>query len=756
MAAGLSRRAFLATSLAAGGALIVRLGGDGLGAVAPAHAQSIPDADRFLGKSLAPDAVDSYIAVRGDGTVTIFVGRVDLGTGSRIAIRQMVGEELDLAPDRIAMIEGDTALTPNQGGTGGSYGVARGGVQIRRAAATARQALLGLAATRLGRSADELEMADGTVCARDGSGSVGFGELIGDRTFDLKVDAKAPLKPHDRFRFIGRSLPRPDVPEKVTGHHRYLQDLVLPGMLHARVIHPPALGATLERVDESSIAGIGGARVVRIQSFLAVVAEREWDAVRAARALRAQWSGGGGLPDHAREFDLMRAGRIERDQEVARRGDLSALSAPPPGMRTLRASYRWPMQTHGSIGPSCGVADVRPDRVTVWSSSQNVHGLQNTFSRVLGVERAKVRVIYMDGAGSYGANGADDAALEALLLSRALGRPVRVQWSRQDEHGLDPKGPAQLLDLRAAVDKDGEIAAWETQAWLPIATANLPHIPLISLDSAGLPQTPGRATGLIYQNIDPPYAMPNLNAVVHWVADAPLRTSPLRAPGKIANTFAVESFTDEIAALARVDPLEFRLRRLSNPRGVEVLQKVAARMGWQPRPSPRRADRRAAVMTGRGLAYVHYKHEETIVAMGMEVAVERATGKIRVTRVVAAQDCGLMINPDCVKAQLEGNILQTLSRALHEEIRYDRDRVTTVDWASYPILTFPEVPRLELELIQRLDQPPLGAGEAASTPVGAALANAVFDATGVRLRTIPFRPERVKAALAGQGGAGRG
>ncbi len=588
------------------------------------------------------------------------------------------------------------------------------------------------------------------VRVRNGSGSVGFGELIGDRTFDLKVDAKAPLKPHDRFQFIGQSLPRPDVPEKVTGHHRYLQDLVLPNMLHARVIHPPALGATLERVDESSIAGIGGARVVRIESFLAVVAEREWDAVRAARALRAQWSGGGGLPDHAREFDLMRGGKIARDQEVARRGDLSALTAPPPGVRTLRASYRWPMQTHGSIGPSCGVADVRPDRVTVWSSSQNVHGLQNTFSRVLGMERAKVRVIYMDGAGSYGANGSDDAALEALLLSRALGRPVRVQWSRQDEHGLDPKGPAQLLDLRAAVDKDGEIAAWETQAWLPVATANLPHIPLISLDAAGLPQTPGRATGLIYQNIDPPYAMPNLNAVVHWVADAPLRTSPLRAPGKIANTFAVESFTDEIAALARMDPLEFRLRRLSNPRGVEVLQKVAARMGWQPRPSPRRVDRRAAVMTGRGLAYVHYKHEETIVAMGMEVAVERATGKIRVTRVVAAQDCGLMINPDCVKAQLEGNILQTLSRALHEEIRYDRDRVTTVDWASYPILTFPEVPRLDLELIQRLDQPPLGAGEAASTPVGAALANAVFDATGVRLRTIPFRPERVKVALARQ------
>jgi nicotinate dehydrogenase subunit B len=743
MDARVSRRRFLA----AGGVLIVGFGLDGLGR---AGAQSIPDADRFLGKSLAPDAVDSMIAVHRDGSVTIFVGRVDLGTGSRIAMRQIVGEELDVPLERIAMIEGDTALTPNQGGTGGSYGVARGGVQLRRAAATARQALVGLAAQQLGRPAGDLEVADGAVRVKGGDGKVSYGELIGDRAFNLKVDAAAPLKPPDRFRFIGKPLPRPDLPAKITGHHRYLQDLVLPNMLHARVIHPPAHGATLTSVDESSIAGLGGARVVRIQSFLAVVAEREWDALRAARALKAQWSAGTGLPEHAKEFEAMRASRVVRDQEVAKRGDLAALSAPPAGTRTLAASYRWPMQTHGSIGPSCGVADVRADRVTVWTASQNVHGFQGTCARMLGMERDRVRIIYMDGAGSYGANGADDAAAEAALLSKTLGRPVHVQWSRQDEHGLDPKGPAQLLELRAAVDKDGEVAAWETQAWLPIATANLPNIPLLAVDAAGLPQTPGRATGLIYQNVDPPYAMPNLNAVVHWIEDAPLRTSPLRAPGKIANTFAVESFTDEIAALARVDPLEFRLRRLSNPRGAEVLKRVATRMGWQPRPSPKPVDRRAAVLTGRGLAYVHYKHDETIVAMGMEVAVERATGRIRVTRVVAAQDCGLMINPDCVQAQLEGNILQTLSRALHEEVIYDRDRVTTLDWASYPILTFPEVPKLEFEMIQRLDQPPLGAGEAASTPVGAALANAVFDATGVRLRTVPFRPERVKAALSGR------
>jgi CO/xanthine dehydrogenase Mo-binding subunit len=737
----LSRRAFLA----AGGALVVsfRL-------PVRAAAQSVPGTDRFLGKPVAPDLVDSYLAVHADGSLTIFVGKVDIGTGGRIAMRQIVAEELDVPPERIAMIEGDTALTPNQGATAGSYGIARGGTQLRQAAATARQALLTQAAQKLSKPAAELDVADGVVRARDGSASIGYGDLVGDQRLNLKVDPKALVKSPDHFRFIGKSLRRPDIPSKMTGLHRYVHDLSLPGMLHARVIRPPALGATLASVDESSIAAIPTARVVRIQSFLAVVAEREWAAVRAAGTLKTSWTPGAGLPDASKEFEAMRASRVVRDQEIAKKGDVSALNAPAPGLtRMLTAQYRWPIQTHGSIGPSCAVADVRDGRATVWTSTQNVHGFQTTCARLLGLESSRVRVIYRDGAGSYGPNGADDAAAEAALLSRTLGRPVRVQWSRQEEHGLDPKGPAQLLELRASVDPEGELTAWETQAWLPLATANLPNIPLLAAEAAGLPQTPGRSTGLIYQNIDPPYAMPNLHAVVHWLPDAPLRTSAIRAPGKIANTFAVESFTDEVAALARVDPLEWRLKRLTNPRAIEVLQRAAARMGWQARPSPRQIDPNAAVLTGRGIAFVHYKHDETLVAMGMDVAVERATGRIRVTRVVCAHDCGLMINPDNVQAQLEGNIIQTLSRALHEEIVFDRDRVTTVDWNSYPILKFPEVPTLQFELIQRLDQPPLGAGEAASTPVAAALGNAVFDATGVRLRTVPFRAERVKAALAG-------
>jgi CO/xanthine dehydrogenase Mo-binding subunit len=625
-------------------------------------------------------------------------------------------------------------------------------MQLRRAAATARQALLGLAASRLGRPVGDLEVGDGMVRPKAGGAGVSYGELVGDRRLGLPVDPKAPLKAPKDFRYIGKSIPRPDVPAKVTGRNLYVHDLTLPGMLHGRALRPPAVGASLVSVDEASIAAIPGARVVRLGSFLGVVAEREWDAVRASRLLQTRWSGGGSLPDHAMLYDALRAAAVVRDETIARRGDLSALTAGASGLRTLAATYRWPIQTHGSIGPSCGVADVRTDRATVWTASQATHRFQPVFARILGLPTDRVRLIYLDGAGSYGQNGADDAACDAALLSKAVGRPVRVQWMREDEHGWDPKGPAHLLEFRAAMDDRGEVAAWETQAWLPASTAGLPTVPLLAPEAAGLPQPAGRSSGQIQQNVDPPYRFPNVYAVVHWVADAPLRTSPIRAPGKVANTFAVESFTDEIAALAGVDPVAFRLQHLTDARGIEVLRTAAARLGWQPRPSPRRADPGAAVLTGRGIAYIHYKHEETRVAMAMEVEVEPASGRIRVTRVACAQDCGLMINPDCVRAQVEGNILQTLSRALHEEIVYDRQRVTTVTWATYPILTFPEVPAVEIDLIQRLDQPPLGVGEPASAPVAAALGNAVFDATGIRLRTVPFRPDRVKAALAGRAG----
>jgi len=344
-------------------------------------------------------------------------------------------------------------------------------------------------------------------------------------------------------------------------------------------------------------------------------------------------------------------------------------------------------------------------------------------------------------------NGHEDAAADAALLSKALGRPVRVQWTREDEHGCDPKGPPQLLEVRAAVNAQGEVVAWDSQAWLPAGTPGLPNIPLLAPEAAGIPQPMGRASGMIQQNVDPPYQFPNMRAVIHWLRDTPLRPSNLRAPGKVANSFAVESFTDEVAALVGADPVEFRLRYLKDPRGIEVIRRAAKRMGWRPRPSPQKVDPSAAVLTGRGFAYVHYKHNENYVATGMEVEVDRRSGRIRVTRVVCAHDCGLMVNPDCVQSQLEGCIFQSLSRTLFEEVVFDRSRVTSVDWSSYPILTFPDAPVIEFELVNRPDQPPIGVGEAASTPVPAAIANAVFDAAGVRLRTAPFHPDRVRAAL---------
>jgi CO/xanthine dehydrogenase Mo-binding subunit len=357
-----------------------------------------------------------------------------------------------------------------------------------------------------------------------------------------------------------------------------------------------------------------------------------------------------------------------------------------------------------------------------------------------------VRVIYLDGAGCYGMNGHDDAAADAALLAKAAGRPVRVQWMRADELGWDPKGPPQLIELRAALDGNKRIAAWEAEMWVPLATANLAHVPLLGPADASIAQPAGQSVGLVSQNADPSFPVPNVKVAAHWLADAPLRPSNIRAPGKVANCFAVESMVDQLAAAAAMDPLEFRLRDLSDPRGIEVLKRCAALIGWTPRPSPA-ARQSSATVRGRGLAFMHYKHNESYVAVAMQVEVERASGAIRVLQLVCAHDCGLMINPDAVRNQVEGNLLQALSRTLHERTTFDTQRVTSVDWASYPILRFSDMPEMRIELIQRLGEPPLGAGEAASTPVPAALANAVFDATGARLYEVPFAPATVRAAM---------
>ena len=675
-----------------------------------AQAQTAAGADAALGKPLDPTEVDSFLAVHPDGSVTVFTGKVDLGTGLRIAIRQMAAEELELPVERVSLVEGDTALTPDQGGTGGSTGLTRGGVEVRQAAATAREAL---------RKMTPADLASG-------------------KRFNLKVDPKAPLKDPKSYKVVGQPVLRPEIPFKATGRHPYVQDFTMPGMLHGRVIHPPAVSAKLLSVEEASIRAIPDVRVVRIENFLGVVAKDEWAAVRAARDLKATWGEGPALPGSEALDAYVRQSALDRDEAVVNRGNSATAMA--GAVKKLSATYYWPNQGHASLGPSCAIADVRDGGVTVWSSVQGSHGLRLNLAKIFAMPPAKVRVVYMDGAGCYGGNGNDDVAADAVLLSIAVGSPVRVQWMRQDEHGWDPKGPQQLLDMRAGLDAQGNIAAWEAEMWVPM---NKPGgRPLLSIDAAGMAQDHGQGAGLMTQNADPPYAAPHVHVVAHYLKDTPLRPSNLRAPGKIANVFAVEAFTDELAAAAGVDPVEYRLRGLSDPRAIAVIRRTADMFGWQPRTA-----RSQQAGVGRGFAYARYKQAENYVAMAMEVAVDRITGQIQVRRVACAHDCGLIVNPNALRNQVEGLIVQTLSRTIHEEVKFDRARVTSVDWASYPILRFPEAPAIEVALLDHPELPLYGAGEAAAVTVPGALANAIHDATGVRLRRAPFTPERVKAAL---------
>jgi len=727
-----ARRSFLTHTLQSVGVLTI---GFQLPSV---HAQ-IPLATR---STLDVNEVDGYFSIHADGRITLYCGKVDLGQGIRIAIPQMAAEELGIDVAKIQMIDGDTALTPDQGPTAGSSGIMRGGVQIRQAAATARQALIAVAATQMNVPIDSLDAIDGEVRPIVGGKGIAFQNLIGNQQFKLKIDSKAKLRNPNIYRYVGKGLPRPDVPAKVTGTHVYMQDFSLPGMLHARVIRPQSVGSRIISVDESSIKRIGKARIVRIEDFLAVVAEDEWDAQRASVALKVQWSLEKNLLGHAGVKDWLRKGPFESTQTIMKKGDVQqGLSQ---STQKIQASYYWPVQSHASMGPSCAVADLSDgQQAVVWSASQATHRLRGIIARLMGIPNDKVRVIYLDGAGCYGMNGHDDASLDAALISKAIGKPVRVQWTRQDENIWDPKGPPQLIDIEGGVSADGKIAAWKTVMFIPKATAQLPNIPLLGPQSAGIKQLLGISTGLISQNGNPPYSTPHVEVSANWHKDAPLRPSNIRAPGKIANCFAVESFTDELSHLAGVDPLEFRLQGISDARGIEIIQRTAKLIGWKKRNTPV-TKRSGTQLKGRGMAYMHYKGNETYVGVAMDVVVNTQTGVIQVKRLACAHDCGLIINPDGTQAQVEGNLLQTLSRTLHEEVKFDKSQVTSSNWATYPILTFPQVPEILIDLIDRPFEPPLGAGEAAATPIPAALANAVFDACGVRMRTAPFTPAQFK------------
>jgi nicotinate dehydrogenase subunit B len=695
-------------------------------------------------KTVSPDRVDGFLSIAGDGSVLVYSGKVDLGTGVRTALTQIVAEELDVPMSHVTVIQGDTALTPDQGTTSGSLSIQNGGMQLRRAAATARRALLEKAAAELELDVSALTIRDGIVIAkqaRDGAPKLPIGTLVSGMSLELRLDNDAPLKAPIDYTSVGKPVPRLDIPDKVSGRFTYMQDFKLPGMLHGRVIRPSGIGATLVSYDETSIDHIPGIiKVVRIGNFLGVVAESEWSAIKAAQQLSVAWSKWEGLPDQAKLWEHVRGTSILRDDVTSNVG--SSATALGAAARRLAATYDFAIHTHGSIGPSCAVASFVDGKLTCWTASQAVHDLRKQLAAMLGVADDVVRCIYVDGAGCYGRNGHEDAAADAAILARAVGKPVRVQWMRGDEHGWDPKGPPTLVDLRAGLDEDGNAIAWESELFIPDGIAGF--VALAGADLAGLNSLGKLSPGGVLNDLAIPYSFPNVKTTAHRLQSTPLKPSWIRSPGRLQNTFANEAFLDEIAAETRTDPLDLRMRFLDDPRGRELLDSLADLSKWRDRPKP---DRNAEVATGHGLAYVKYELVRTYVGAVAEVQVNRNTGEIAAARFYVVHDCGQIINPDGLRNQIEGNIVQTVSRSLKEQVTFDRSMVTSLDWASYPILTFPDVPDVVIELIDRPNEPAWGGGEPAAAIVPAAISNAVFAATGGRLRSVPFTPEKVKAAL---------
>jgi CO/xanthine dehydrogenase Mo-binding subunit len=694
-------------------------------------------------KSVSTEQVDGFIGINRKGEVTLYAGKVDLGTGVRTALAQIVAEELDVPFAAVTVIQGDTALTPDQGVTSGSFSIQNGGSQIRQAAATARQALVNMAAKKLKVELSDLSVADGAVTSKATHRSVSYGALIGGKNFSLKVDVAAAVKDPGQFKIVGRSIPRVDIPGKVTGEFTYMQDFRIPGMLHGRVVRPPDMGATLQSVDEDSVKDIPRLiKVVRIGNFVGVVAETEWSAIQASRRLKVNWSSWEGLPDQSALWEHVRGTKIVKEDVTSEVGQVTA--ALPRGATRLRATYDFAIHTHGSIGPSCSVVEFKDGALTCWSASQGTHALRKQLAAMLSMSEDQVRCIYIDGSGCYGRNGHEDAAGDAALLSRAVGRPVRVQWMREDEHGWDPKGPPTLIDLDAALDAQGSLIAWSSAFFLPQGAAT--PVALVAATLANLPREMNIGPGGILNDTAIPYAVPNMRTVAQRLETTPLRPAWIRAPGRMQNTFANESFLDELSAAAGADPLEFRLRHLKDARGAELLERLASIAAWE-RAAAKPRDRTARIASGRGLAFVKYEVVRTYVGVVADVEIDRITGEIRVKRFFVVQDCGQIINPDGVKNQIEGNIVQTVSRTLMEQVTFNRSRVTSLDWGSYRIIGFAEVPDVVIDLIDRPHEKPWGSGEPSASVVPAAISNAIFAATGVRLRSVPFTPDKVKGAM---------
>ncbi len=704
--------------------------------------------------------LDDWIVFNEDRTVTVYSGKVELGQGIRTALAQIAADELDIALERIRLATVDTARSPDEGSTAGSRSLETSGVAIRIASAEARQQLLSLAFEQLDSltSADQLTVADGVVTDPQTGRTTNYWDLMAGGRFNRLITGDAELKDPAEHSLVGQSARRLDLLSKVTGGVSYVHDMDLPGMLHARVLLPPGYHARLVNFDRESIAQLPGfVELIHDGQFIAIVAEREEQALAALDAARgfAVWVYDDDLPAAVDVYRDLRQKPAQANLVVdgnVVKDPIPPVDAPSDAHLSLQASYRRPFQMHASLGPSAAVALWQDGVLTVWSHTQAAFTLRAALSQVLALDESQVRVIHVEGAGCYGHNGADDVALDAALVARALpGRPISLKWTRWDEHAWEPYGTAMLMQLGASLSAHGEIIDWNYEVWSYAhstrAKANLETSALLAawhLEQPFKPQVPQPMGGYhsgAHRNADPIYAFPCKRIVRHAVADSPLRVSALRSLGAYANIFAIESFMDELALAAGSDPLEFRLRHLRDERARAVLNAAAEKVDWQ------RRQERTGEGEGWGLALAQYKNLQCYCAIIVNLAVDRSSGRIAFKRVVIAADAGQVVNPDGLSNQLEGGFAQAASWTLFEEVAFDARGITSIDWETYPILTFESAPSIETLILNRPELPMLGAGEAAQIPAPAAIANAITDAMGLRLRDIPFRPEKIMDKL---------
>jgi CO/xanthine dehydrogenase Mo-binding subunit len=692
-----------------------------------------------------PDArqVDTWLAIHADNTATVYIGFAELGQGASTALLQIAAEELDLDMSQIKTVRLDTNVTPNQGGTYSSASINRGGPQVRTAAAEARQALLKLASAKLSAPAEQLTVSKGVVSAA--GRTVSYGELVGDKPFNVTFTGSAPVKQPAQYKIVGTSFQRNDTPAKVSAQYTYMQYVRVPGMLHGRVVRPRGqrmygAGAKILSVDETSIRTIPGARMVRRGDFLGVVAENEWDAVRAAQQLKVVWETPPALPGNAGLHEHMRAAKTE-DSIVLERGSVATAMGKAPHM--VSQTCLGPYHAHAPFGPNCAVADVKADSALVMCSTQDVYGTRNSLSRLLGLPVEKIRVQYYEGSGTYGHSCYDDVAQAVTLLSQLAGKPVRLQFMRWDEHGWDNFGPAHVGECRAAADANGKIVAYEYQGWQHGWSNTETSAQLIGTPTSEWPG--GGVQGVNRLACGGMYDIPNLQLVNHKLpVTAYLKGGWLRSPLDLSFAFASEQAIDQLAYLTGIDPYEFRRRNMTDMRWLGVLDAAAQAAKWTPRKAASDVSR-ANIVTGRGIGLG--THLTSYGAAVAEVEINKETGRVVAKHLYGAIDAGQVVNPGFVENQISGQLVQTASRMLKEEVKFDQTGVTSLDWASYPTLRFDECPEVTPVVVQRLDQRSTGAGEEVMAATAAAIANAFFDATGVRMKEYPLTPSRVLAAL---------